>query len=53
MYTEDEWRTEWMNLLKLASTKPRIFSGSETSCCDSPTTKGFVTSFKACDMRPI
>ncbi|XP_052277696.1 OTU domain-containing protein 7B-like isoform X1 [Dreissena polymorpha] len=42
IFTEAEWKTEWDNVLRLASTTPRTLPGSaprSNSCCDSMLTQ--------------
>ena len=42
IFSEDEWKAEWDNILRLASTTPRAIPGSvpkNNSCCDNMVTQ--------------
>ncbi|XP_053405955.1 LOW QUALITY PROTEIN: OTU domain-containing protein 7B-like [Mercenaria mercenaria] len=49
IFSEEEWKSEWENVLRLASTTPRALPGRGTmhrnSCCDSARTQANVRSF--------
>ncbi|KAL3867385.1 hypothetical protein ACJMK2_044593 [Sinanodonta woodiana] len=48
--SEDEWQTEWENVLRLASTTPRTLPGAlrrNSSCYESPVTQGKSTSLSS------
>lgn len=54
IFSEEEWKKEWDNVLKLASTAPRVLPGvaqRNSSCCDIANTQASVRSSKEKDEK--